>query len=141
MPGRFEVLGHQPLVIVDGAHNPPGADSCAQVFFDDFDPAGRKILVAGCLRAAIRKRCSRRCGPTSSTPSSPALRRRHAGVPVGGDRRRGPVDRAATTCTSAAPSSRPASGRCAMAEHDDAVLATGSLYVVGAARPHLRKII
>ena len=47
MPGRFEVLGHQPLVIVDGAHNPPGADSCAQVFFEDFDPAGRRILVVG----------------------------------------------------------------------------------------------
>ncbi len=28
MPGRFEVLGHQPLVIVDGAHNPAGADTC-----------------------------------------------------------------------------------------------------------------
>ena len=27
------------------------------------------------------------------------------------------------------------------AEHDDAVLVTGSLYVVGAARPHLRKIV
>ena len=51
MPGRFEVLGHQPLVIVDGAHNPPGADSCAEVFFDDFDPAGRRILVVGCLRS------------------------------------------------------------------------------------------
>ena len=50
MPGRFEVLGHQPLVIVDGAHNPPGADSCAQVFFDDFAPEGRRILVVGTLR-------------------------------------------------------------------------------------------
>ena len=40
MPGRFEVLGHQPLVIVDGAHNPAGADTCAQVFFDDFAPGG-----------------------------------------------------------------------------------------------------
>ena len=27
------------------------------------------------------------------------------------------------------------------AEHDDAVLVTGSLYVVGSARPHLRKIV
>src|SRR5690606_24258787 len=26
MPGRFEVLGVQPLAIIDGAHNPPGAD-------------------------------------------------------------------------------------------------------------------
>ena len=50
MPGRFEVLGYQPLVIVDGAHNPTGADSCAQVFFDDFAPEGRRILVVGTLR-------------------------------------------------------------------------------------------
>ena len=50
MPGRFEVLGYQPLVIVDGAHNPAGADSCAHVFFDDFAPEGRRILVVGTLR-------------------------------------------------------------------------------------------
>ena len=50
MPGRFEVLGYQPLVVVDGAHNPAGADSCAHVFFDDFDPEGRRILVVGTLR-------------------------------------------------------------------------------------------
>ena len=50
MPGRFEVLGHQPLVIVDGAHNPSGADTCAEVFFDDFQPEGRRILIVGTLR-------------------------------------------------------------------------------------------
>ena len=48
--GRFDVLKHQPLVIVDGAHNPPGADTCASVFFGDFDPEGRRILVVGTLR-------------------------------------------------------------------------------------------
>ncbi|NDA53731.1 MAG: nucleoside-diphosphate kinase, partial [Actinobacteria bacterium] len=31
MPGRFEVMGHQPLVIVDGAHNVGGAEVCADV--------------------------------------------------------------------------------------------------------------
>ena len=51
--GRFEVLKHQPLVIVDGAHNPIGADTCAQVFFDDFDPHGRRILVVGTLREPL----------------------------------------------------------------------------------------
>ena len=50
MPGRFEVLGYQPLVVIDGAHNPAGADTCAQVFFDDFNPDGRRILVVGTLR-------------------------------------------------------------------------------------------
>ena len=49
MPGRFEVVGHQPLVILDGAHNTAGADVCASVFFDDFDPHGRRILVVGAL--------------------------------------------------------------------------------------------
>ena len=47
MPGRFEVLGRQPLTIIDGAHNPAGADTCAQVFFDDFHPDGRRLLVFG----------------------------------------------------------------------------------------------
>jgi folylpolyglutamate synthase/dihydropteroate synthase len=28
-----------------------------------------------------------------------------------------------------------------MAQHDDAVLVTGSLYVIGAARPYLQKIL
>ena len=50
VPGRFEVIGYQPLVVVDGAHNPVGADTCAQVFFDDFNPDGRRILVFGTLR-------------------------------------------------------------------------------------------
>ena len=50
--GRFEVLKHQPLVIVDGAHNPAGADTCAGVFFGDFEPEGRRILVVGTLPRA-----------------------------------------------------------------------------------------
>ena len=49
-PGRFEVMGRQPLVVIEGAHNPPGADTCASVFFEDFDPEGRRILVVGCLQ-------------------------------------------------------------------------------------------
>ena len=31
--------------------------------------------------------------------------------------------------------------RCALAESDDAVLVTGSLYIVGGARPYLRKVL
>ncbi len=50
VPGRFEVLGHQPLVIIDGAHNPAGADVCASVMAEDFAPVGDEILVTGFLR-------------------------------------------------------------------------------------------
>jgi len=140
MPGRFEVLGHQPLVIIDGAHNPAGADVCAEVFFDDFDPAGRRILVVGCL-----------LGRDAEEMLS-ALRADEFDVVL--------------TCTAPTPRGMPASQLSAaaralgcdeiiecrdveqacdravrLAAQDDAVLVAGSLYVVGAARPVLRRLL
>ena len=137
MPGRFEILDHQPLVIVDGAHNPAGADVCSSVFFQDFDPAGRRVLVVGCLRsrdpgellAALRADefdlvvCC-----TAPTPRGrPATEIAEAARTLGCDEVR-TVD-GVSDAIDLALSSRSA---------DDAVLITGSLYVVGAARGHLR---
>ncbi|MFT3854110.1 MAG: folylpolyglutamate synthase/dihydrofolate synthase family protein [Ilumatobacteraceae bacterium] len=140
MPGRFEVLGHQPLVIIDGAHNPAGADVCAQVFFDDFDPAGRRILVVGCLRgrdpeemlSALRAdefdlvlTC------TAPTPrGTPAAELTAAARAIGCDEIL-QSDTVEQACDRAV----------RLAEHDDAVLVAGSLYVVGAARPVLRRLL
>jgi dihydrofolate synthase/folylpolyglutamate synthase len=137
MPGRFEVLGHQPLVIVDGAHNPPGADSCATVFFDDFDPVGRRLLVVGCLKgrdprdmlSALRAdEFDRVFVCTAPTPRGlPAADLADAARAIGCDdvvvldTVERAIDQALTD---------------AMAE--DAVLVTGSLYIVGSARPYLR---
>jgi dihydrofolate synthase / folylpolyglutamate synthase len=140
MPGRFEVLGHQPLVIVDGAHNPAGADTSSAVFFEDFDPAGKRILVVGCLQSR------------DASEMLAALRATEFDVVI--------------TCTAPSPRGRPASdltraardlgcddviecttveqacGRAVgLAGADDAVLVTGSLYVVGAARPALKLIL
>ena len=139
MPGRFEVVGHQPLVIVDGAHNPAGADGCATVFFDDFDPAGRRILVVGCLRGR------------EPLAMLEALRADEFDLVI--------------TCTAPSPRGLPSADLAAAARQlgcdevveagtvenaidralvdtvaDDAILITGSLYVVGAARPHLRQV-
>ncbi len=50
LPGRLEVLGHEPLVVVDGAHNPPGAAVAAATMAADFDVAGRRVLVVGMLQ-------------------------------------------------------------------------------------------
>ena len=140
MPGRFEVLGHQPLVIVDGAHNAPGADSCAQVFFDDFNPAGRKILVVGILSSRDPKEmlsalradefdvvftCT---APTPRGLSSVDLAAAARALGCDDVVECGTVENACDRAIRAA-------------GHDDAVLVTGSLYVVGAARPHLRKIV
>ena len=140
MPGRFEVMGHQPLVIIDGAHNSAGADTCASVFFDDFDPAGRRVLVVGCLqgRDAREMLSALRADEfdlviTCTAPSS-------RGMPAG------ELTAAARTlgCEEVieiAELSRAIDRALAAADVDDAVLITGSLYVVGAARPYLRKVL
>ncbi|MBI4936473.1 MAG: bifunctional folylpolyglutamate synthase/dihydrofolate synthase [Actinobacteria bacterium] len=137
MPGRFEVLGHQPLVIVDGAHNPPGADSCATVFFEDFDPAGRRLLVVGCLkgRDAREMLSALRADEfdtvfvcTAPSPRGlPSEEMYAAAKAIGCDHvvRSDTVERAIDKARTDA-----------MAE--DAILVTGSLYIVGAARPYLR---
>jgi dihydrofolate synthase/folylpolyglutamate synthase len=140
MPGRFEVLGHQPLVIVDGAHNPMGADSCAQVFFDDFDPAGRKLLVVGCLRGrdAREMLSALRADEfdivfTATAPSPrgmPAEQLTSAARALGCDH--------VVECTTV---EQACDRAVRSAETDDAVLVTGSLYTVGAARPFLRKLL
>jgi dihydrofolate synthase/folylpolyglutamate synthase len=136
VPGRFEVLGHQPLVVIDGAHNPAGADACAAVFEDDFDPIGRRILVVGFLRGR------------DPADMLGALRADAAAIVI--------------CCTPPSPRAVPAEETAAAAralevdevivepdvaracevalrhaQADDAVLVTGSLYVVGEARPFL----
>ncbi len=44
--GRFQVLGHQPLLVVDGAHNPDSAQKLRQSLVEYFD-FDRAILVTG----------------------------------------------------------------------------------------------
>ena len=140
MAGRFEVLGHQPLVIVDGAHNPPGADSCAQVFFDDFDPAGRKTLVTGILKSrdAAEMLSALRADEFDKvfTCTAPTPRGMPSSEVAAAARAIG-CDDVVECDTVEDACDRAIRG----AETDDAILVTGSLYVVGAARPHLRRII
>jgi dihydrofolate synthase / folylpolyglutamate synthase len=140
MPGRFEVLGHQPLVIIDGAHNPAGADSCISVLEDDFAPVGQQLLVVGFLRgrdpaemlSALRADdasvvvC---CAPPSPR-GIPAAETAAAAQALGCDDVIA-IDDVARACDAA----------LQRATADDAVLVTGSLYVAGAARPHLRQVL
>ncbi len=140
MPGRFEVLHHQPLVIVDGAHNPPGAARCAEVLDDDFEPAGRRLLVVGLLRGrepvevlealqADRFELVVCCTPPS--PRAVPADELAAGALIAGVEDPLVVDDVAAACDRA----------LAHAHADDALLVTGSLYTVGAARPHLRRVL
>jgi dihydrofolate synthase / folylpolyglutamate synthase len=140
MPGRFEVLGHQPLVIVDGAHNPAGADTCASVFSEDFDPAGNRHLVVGMLQGRRPEellsalRADEYATVTCCTAPSPrgldAAELAAAARQMGCDTVRTVPD-VARACDVAV----------AGADADDAVLVVGSLYVVGVARPHLLRTL
>ena len=136
MPGRFEVLNHLPLVIVDGAHNPAGADVCSDVFMSDFHPEGRRVLIVGCLRgrdpqqllSALRADefdevlCCTAPSPRGLPGSELAKVAREMGCDDVSEF--GSVTQA---CDRA----------LANSSVDDAILITGSLYVVGAARPHM----
>jgi dihydrofolate synthase/folylpolyglutamate synthase len=131
-PGRFEIVSREPLVVLDGAHNPAGAAVAAQTMADDFDVAGSRILVVGVLAPhdpapflealdAATADLVIACTPPSprAVPASQVATAAAAlGVPaeVVPD-----VDRAVTRALD-------------RAGVDDAVLVTGSLYVVGQAR-------
>ena len=130
--GRFDVLKHQPLVIVDGAHNPLGRRHvCRRCSSATSTPTAGGS--SSSERCASRRRCSRRCGPTSSTWSSPARRRRRGPSTAG----RSPRRRWHLGCDEVFAHDS-VDDACAhalrLAEGDDAVLAAGSLYVAGAAR-------
>src|ERR671930_81950 len=48
-PGRLEVIGHDPLVVLDGAHNPDGARMLAAALLEEF-VVDRRTMVVACLR-------------------------------------------------------------------------------------------
>jgi dihydrofolate synthase/folylpolyglutamate synthase len=138
MPGRFEVLGRGPLVVIDGAHNPAGADVCAQVFFDDFSPEGKRILVVGALKgrdpqmllSALRADefdvviCCTAPSPRGLAANDLATAAKQMGCEQ------------VVVCETVEAASDKA---LSIAREEDAVLVAGSLYVVGSARTYLRR--
>src|SRR5438874_6320459 len=50
VPGRLEVVDRQPLVVLDGAHNPAGAAAAADAIAEAFGDAAGKLLIVGLLQ-------------------------------------------------------------------------------------------
>ncbi|HKY13414.1 MAG TPA: Mur ligase family protein [Microthrixaceae bacterium] len=48
-PGRCEVVAHQPLVVLDGAHNRDAAEHLVDTLTTEFSPVGSRMLVVGML--------------------------------------------------------------------------------------------
>ena len=131
IPGRFEVVGVQPLVIVDGAHNPPGADCSVNVYFEDFRPEDRRILVVGTLRDPEEMISALRADDfdvviacTAPTPRGVQASVIGAAARAAGCPEVLVIDDPVAACEEA----------LRRAGADDAILVTGSIYVVGAVR-------
>jgi dihydrofolate synthase/folylpolyglutamate synthase len=130
-PGRFEVVGRSPLVILDGAHNPDGARAAASTL-DDFAVGGERILVVGMNSG----RDAREMLQALDAPSARAV------IATAADWVRAmPPEEIAAAARSLGvdveivPSVPAAVDRAvAVASEDDLVLVCGSLYVVGEAR-------
>ena len=135
VPGRLEVIGRQPLVVLDGAHNPAGAAAAAGAIAEAFGDAAARVLVVGLLQGkdpaemleALEARGARivvACpapSPRTLAPEEVAAAARGLGIE---SETAGSVPEALARAL-------------AVAGPDDLVLISGSLYVVGAARAAL----
>ena len=131
-PGRLEVVGRDPLLLLDGAHNVQGMTALGRALDEEFSGAGPLIAVVGVLtghdpgellealgpqRLRLVVAC-RAPSPRSLEPDQVASAARRLGVE-------------AIEVPSVAEA---VDAAMADAGADETILVTGSLYVVGAAR-------
>jgi dihydrofolate synthase / folylpolyglutamate synthase len=138
VPGRLEVVGREPLVVIDGAHNPAGAETLAAAIREDFVATERCLLVLGCLRSRdpaemlealspidpARIFCCRPPSPRSMDPKYLADAAKEAGYAV--------------EIIEDVPDALAAAH--AAAHPRDLVLVTGSMYTIGIARSAARRL-
>ncbi len=131
VPGRFEVLGRRPLVVVDGAHNPEGARSAAATL-DDFAVEGQRILVVGMNRERDADELLAALGVADAglvVACAADWPRAMAAEAVAAAASRAGVEAIVVPHVADA-----VAHALAAAGEDDVLLVTGSLYVVGDAR-------
>ncbi|GFO54326.1 bifunctional folylpolyglutamate synthase/dihydrofolate synthase [Geomonas sp. Red276] len=131
-PGRMEMFDGEPRILLDGAHNPAGAEALADALADV--PRGKLVMVIGVMADKEREPLLKALLPLADlvVTVSPALeralpaaelaescRRQGAAVEVGGSVAEG-VERARE-----------------LAGLDGLVVVCGSLFTVGEARGHL----
>ena len=134
-PARMEVLGRQPFVILDCAHNPASAEALVQTLLESFPPSRRLLVfagssdkdLAGMFRVLVPYMAhaflTPYLGSARSTPPEQLTELwRAAGGPP------------ATLCQS--PAAAWESVR-RMAQKDDLICVTGSVFLAGEMRPIL----
>jgi dihydrofolate synthase/folylpolyglutamate synthase len=129
-PGRLEVVSRQPLVLLDGAHNPAGARALAAALLEEF-VVDRRTMVVACLAdkdirgilQGLAPATGRLVVTTNRSPrAAPAERLRKEAEALGLHAEVAPD--VATAVSQAVESTG----------ETEAVVVTGSLYTVGEAR-------
>ncbi len=134
-PGRLEVVARRPAIVLDGAHNPAGAEALASALTEAFTwnrlhlviavSANKDVdgIVAALAPLADRSYAARNASARSGDATRMAQALERAGVPV---ETFGSVEEALQAARDSAGA-------------DDLILATGSLYTVADARRALGK--
>jgi dihydrofolate synthase/folylpolyglutamate synthase len=141
LPGRFEVLHRAPLLILDGAHNLPGALTVAATLADEFDVAGTRHWVVGPLAgrdvAELLGSLGVRPGDHVIATTAPSPR----GVPADEVAKEAEALGARAEAIPGVEAAVAVAWRAAEAGGEgDLVMVTGSLNVVGAARTACRRL-
>ncbi len=134
MPGRLEVVGRQPLILLDGAHNVHGAQALASSLDLEF-PTGERTLVVGLLHEKDPHDMLEALGLTRAErlvtcpPPSPRALDPHLVAAAAVDL--GMVNESITVVDDVAAALAAARS---VTPPDGQIVVTGSLYLVGAAR-------
>jgi dihydrofolate synthase / folylpolyglutamate synthase len=133
-PGRLEIVGRDPLVVLDGAKNLEGAERAAAAVAEEFGDRAL-VLVVGMLHGKDPEAMLRALGAAGSrlvvTCPPPSPRAQPATAVAAAAARIGVPAVAADSVAEALEVAFDRAGA------DDLILVTGSLYVVGAARAAL----
>ena len=131
-PGRMEVVGRRPLVLLDGAHNPAGARAAAVTLAEEFEASKARVLVIGLLSGrdpgAMLDAFEAQRAQRVIAVAPPSARAMDPGRIVAAAQDRGITASAAASVDQALEQARAAT------PEDGLLLVTGSLYLVGAAR-------
>jgi dihydrofolate synthase/folylpolyglutamate synthase len=134
-PGRMEIVSRRPLVVLDGAHNPAGAQAAAATLDEEFATDGGRVLVFGCFTGKDPEEMLRALGAANAklvvAVAPPWPRAVPAEEIAAAATALGVPTVATETVADALRVALDAAGE------DDLVLVTGSLYLVGAARAAL----
>ena len=126
-PGRFQVVRETPLTILDGAHNPDGAEALAAVLREQY-PDRRLTFILGVLRDKDYPAVCRILAPLAA---------RVLCVPVANDRTASADEIARACAPVAAESCRDIADALEKSSRDEVVIITGSLFLVGEAMASL----